>query len=242
MTSEEVLRHLNNVWTHGEPSSELQRAGVLVHVLDNTEANGEPWLPCRQQDWCGQFGDRISASLINAVQPTLFSQSTAGLILSPHTPIHCSYPADGGTMPKVCGDGAPEGCVPGCSSQDGTGQPAWCSHDDAWQMSGPANIWNCAFRPEDLEAMLRHHRNERRDQYNEIVVGTESWKDSLPNIVMAIFWLRSPYLTADQLWGGEQQARGVHSAFRERYPGASVPLVSLDTTVEEGAFEMVWAS
>lgn len=240
LTANQVLDHLNQAWAHGTPNRDIRRAGVLVHVLDNTEAVGTPWLPCLQHDWCGRFGDRISASIVNALQPTLFTQATAGIVLAPQAPIHCSYPTDGGSMSKLCPSGTEAyGCVPGCSSKDGTGRPAWCSHETAWNMGGTAQIWDCAFRPEDLEAMLLHHRNERSLQYNEVIVNTASWERNLPDMVMAVFWLRTPWLTSGQRWGGEQQARGVHSAFLERFPGATTPLVSLDTSLRnEGAFEM----
>ena len=37
--------------------------------------------------------------------------------------------------------------------------------------------------------MLRHHLNERRGDYNEIIVDTRRWEYNMPDTVMAIFWL-----------------------------------------------------
>ena len=170
---------LNHVWSTGEPNADLSKAGVLVHAFDNTEAfDPGPWLPCPESEWCRQFGDRISASVINQRQPTVFTQSTAGLVLSPQTDIHCSYVADGGTMSKFCGPGAPAACVPGCADRT-TGEPAWCE-------TGSVNIWDCAFRPTDVEVMLRHHRNERATAYNEVVVDPRNWEQRLPEMLLAI--------------------------------------------------------
>lgn len=143
-------------------------------------------------------------------------------------------------MPKVCEPPAPAGCVPGCSSKEGTGQPAWCAKDDAWSQGVAADIWNCAFRPEDLGGMLRHHRNERRFDYNEVIVDTKSWQTNLPELVMAVFFLDRPGMSNGQRAGGEFQARGVHQHFRQLYPQVQTPLVALDTTKALNAFTQIW--
>ena len=237
----EITAHLNRVWTHGAPSRDLSRAGVLVHTFDNTESQNEPWLPCPASDWCGKYDGRMSGSIINRRQPNVFTASvSAGLIFSPSIGIHCSYPFDGGTMNKFCGGNSPPGCVSGCTAKDGTGRPAWCSHDTAWTFTNAARIWDCAFRPEDLEGMLRHHLG-RSNEYNEVVIDTRSWIPNLPDTLMAIFFIISPELSQGQRQNGESKARSVHEGFQRRFPQQQTPLLSLNQRVEEGAFTLVWS-
>lgn len=239
---------LNDWWSVGAPSGDVSKAGVLVHIFDNTENDmsakqsiglgaetAEAWLPCDARAWCGGFSGRFSASIINRHQNTIFhSQTTAGIVISPHTGIHCSYPFDGGTMQKLCPPDAPSGCFPGCATE--LGEANWCAHDDAWFFEASANIWNCAFRPADLEAMLRHHLLHRVGQYNEVVVDTTSYARNLPGSLLAVFFL-------SQSVGGsgesEWKARDVHRRFHDRFPDARVPLVRLDVTSEREAFVVV---
>ena len=219
-----------------------------MHTFDRTEDDvtarasaglpvqeAAPWLPCDARAWCGQFHDRMSASIINRRQPELFhSQSDAGIIFSPFTSIYCSYPTDGGTMPKVCAANAPPDCVPGCSDAT-TGQPNWCEHREAWNLLPSAQVWNCAFRPEDLEPMLRHHLGSRAFQYNEVVVDPRSFTDNLPDSLLAFFFLASGGSSGG---AGEEKAREAHRRFLRRYPQARTALVSLDVHHETEAFRL----
>ena len=80
-----MVEVLNQKWTHGAPSMDLANAGVLLHVFDNTEQD-EPWLPCAPPRWCSEFGDRLSATIVNQHLPNTFSNNgipPAGMILSP---------------------------------------------------------------------------------------------------------------------------------------------------------------
>lgn len=236
-----LVARLNEQWRNGEPSGELSRAGILVHTFDNTEddmtakqsvgkspQDAEPWRPCSAQAWCGQYHGRLSASIINQAQRVLFtSEFGAGIVLSPGTSLYCSYPVDGGTMQKFCPPGAPTGCAPGCATE--TGEPNWCDHDEAWSPLTSAQVWSCAFRPDDLEAMLRHHRNSRASQYNEVVVDTSSYETHLPNSLLAFFFLAS-----DRGGGSERKARDAQARFLRRYRGAMTPVVSLDVDAADG--------
>ena len=241
-----VVAQLNHAWQHGAPSGNLRDAGVLVHTFDSTEAmqaGGGPaeWMPCSLGTWCAKFSDRISASIVNFHQPFMFKhQSSAGMIISPEVDIYCSYPADGGTMSKLCLPPAPPGCAPGCAENE-AGFPKWCRYNEAWSDSGSAQIWDCAFRPSDLEAMLRHHLNDgqRRLAYNEVVIDTRNWIAELPQTVMAIFWLIGDDLDEHERTSGEARARDVHRRFRERFPGSQIPLLTLETSKEEGAFVLM---
>ena len=230
---------LNHAWTYGAPSGRLESAGVLVHTFDQTERESAPWWPCDAPNaWCYAFRDRLCASLANARQPRLVTQkSTAGLVLSPSIPLLCSYPSDGGTMEKLCTPPAPTGCVPGCSAK-GSGEPQWCAHAAAWSTSQSAAIWDCAFRPTDLEAMLRHHA--QRFEPNEVVVDTSTWARDLPELVVAIVFLVGSGLSGRQLNAGERQARDVHARMLAAFPQRPTPLVTLDLRRAEGAFTLLW--
>ena len=133
-------------------------------------------------------------------------------------------------MTKFCPPSAPPDCAPGCSDADGN--PNWCAHEDAWAIDPSSQVWNCAFRPEDLEAMLRHHLDSRAQEYNEVVVDAARWVPFLPDSLLAFFFLVTEYGGE-----GERKARDAHRRFHERYPGASTPIVSLDV---HGAPGQAW--
>ena len=126
-----TVGELNARFKNGGASSELAKTGVLLHMFDKTEGLDSPaWLPCRADDLCGQFSDRISASIVNAAVRVTFASNRGGIVLSPTASnIHCSYFSDGGTMNKFCKPPAPAGCVPGCANSL-TSQPEWCRPAD----------------------------------------------------------------------------------------------------------------
>lgn len=69
---------------------------------------------------------------------------------------------------------------------------------------------------------------------------TQAWQHNLPEMVMAIFFVRRPGMSEGQVAGGEQQANGVHQRFLQHYPSAQTPVVSLDTTKATDAFALEW--
>lgn len=119
---------LNARYLHGQSSNDTAAAGILIHQLDGIDLGDlrddfgrlkKPWMPCPQtgMTWCSDIGDRMSASIINARLPHLFSDVAAGFIVNPQAEILCSFPKDGGTMPYKCTAderGREAGCVPGC--------------------------------------------------------------------------------------------------------------------------------
>ena len=197
-------------------------AGVLVHQFDGTEAD-EPWLPCRAPRWCANFGDRLSVSLLNARLPYTFKEGAVGMVLSSTvTSIRCSFFADGGTMTRMCPPGAPQGCVPGCSNNQG--QPDWCRDVRLESQS----VYGCAFRPNDLEAMLRHHEM-RPGSYNEVIVDHSGWRSDVPNPALEAIYFISEEDGGRSIARGEAERRGreIHAQYRTRFPDAAVPLVRL---------------
>ena len=119
---------LNARYLHGQSSNDTAAAGILIHQLDGIDLGNlrddfgrlkKPWMPCPQtgMTWCSDMGDRMSASIINARLPHLFSDVAAGFIINPQAEVLCSFPKDGGTMPYTCTAderGDESECVPGC--------------------------------------------------------------------------------------------------------------------------------
>ena len=181
-------------------------------MFDDTEAD-EPWLPCRAPRWCADIGDRISASIVSKRLPFVYHEGRTGMILTPsRARVRCSYFGDGGTMPKRCH--GQRGCVPGCC--DTNGEPNWCADV---RLESQA-VYQCAFRPEKLDAMLRHHELRRsQGKYNEVILDPSGWS---AETVEAFFFV------ARDGTSGEEAARRVHGAFHARHPDAAVPLVRLE--------------
>lgn len=143
-----IVELLNKRFREGVPSNDLAKAGILVHQFDSVDdpnPTGSPWQPGAGKP---EYGDRLSASLINKNMRAdergnvpIYSFSTAGLILSPHhNRMNCGYPYDVGSLGRACW-GAP-GCTPGCTSDQGD---VWCArgHDE----------WPCAWRSSNLKGL-----------------------------------------------------------------------------------------
>ena len=47
------------------------------HLLD------AEWTPCSPDEWCADYGDRLSASLFNRRLPSIFALDRAGFVLDP---------------------------------------------------------------------------------------------------------------------------------------------------------------
>ena len=215
-----LLRALNAAFENGTPSNELALTGVMLHQFDGTTDYDAPWMPCPTSQWCHDVGDRLSVSIVSKRLPFLYKDGGAGMILSPSaTHVRCSYFADGGTMSKKCVS-TMNGCVAGCCDQ--WGYPNWC--EDVRLES--QTVYQCAFKADDLGAMLRHQtlRAEGR-HYNEVVVDTAHW-DPMKSFVAFYF-----------VEGAKQPALDAHSKFHALYGIDSVnaaPLVQLQLQPEPG--------
>ena len=49
-----TLQHINSLFENGQPSNNLDEAGLIVHTLDGTERGDAPWMPCNR-GVCKQF-------------------------------------------------------------------------------------------------------------------------------------------------------------------------------------------
>ena len=210
-----VVDQVNARFLAGTPSNDPNLAGVLVHQFDGQEAMPEQWLPCPETtSWCSAFRDRFATSLINARAPYLFNNN-GGLLFRMFPPstnrIFCSYAGDGGTMTTACDPpGESESCLPGCWTSVGGGGPNWCT---------PSRPWQCAFRPEDLGAMLQLHMGGQ-GHYNEVILSTADYVRHLPFSLEAMFVLDP----------GDEATRHAHALFLARYglSASDVPLLFFD--------------
>ena len=76
----EVALALNTRFVLGRATSELAKAGVLLHqwdAMDDGVAH-QPWMPCGDGEWCWKFQDRVSASLVNKALPHVFDRARGG--------------------------------------------------------------------------------------------------------------------------------------------------------------------
>jgi len=135
-------------------------------------------------------------------------------------------------MSKTCNAGH-DGCVAGCCDNDGW--PHWCGPDLGL---GSQTVYDCAFLPKDLDAMMRHHEL-RRDtrQYNEVVVDLSSW-DAVRDV--EAFYFVDGYDLKLGL-SHERWARDVHERFHRQYgskswPGILAPLLHLSVSAADGAW------
>ena len=108
------LRHAN-----GQPSLNLSRAGVLVHVLDGALDTHEPW---RQAvDKKEQTRDFLSATLLSSLKRASLYKGTkaTALVLSPLSKVSCGYPQDSGSLSWNKWKVATPGCGPRvCTERD----------------------------------------------------------------------------------------------------------------------------
>ena len=194
----------------------LNDAGVLVHVLDNNEDAGSPWLPCPSStSWCAPYNDRFSCSIISKDSPAdvngeipLFKSET-GFILSPSAmapAVRCSYSGDGGTMSKTGGCGG-----------------GWCSP------SAPTG--SCAWHPTDLGPMMSQYKHTNQ-RYNEVIIDASKWVSRLPATIEAVYFVAGSA-------SSEQKARAVHKSFTKKYGAGSAKHVRFDQSNWEYPFEPI---
>ena len=261
---------LNARYLYGQSSNDTAAAGILIHQLDGIDLGNlrdefgrlkKPWMPCPQtgMTWCSDIGDRMSASIINAQLPHLFSDVAAGFIINPRAEMLCSFPKDGGTMPYTCtvderGDEA--GCVPGCY---GAGR----------RRTRCDNLIKGCYDPEHVQTMLEDQAHVPPDKcdrcsqgngcrYNEvrrprvpprhtcasihapvdppvvcqpqIVLDAAAWVRDLPHTIQAIFFPRG---------GDVAKAREIHKQFVDHFgmQASDLPFLQLDIQNPNRPFE-----
>lgn len=249
------MREINSRFNGASITSNLARAGVLIHEFDEFEDPYAKWMPC--SDACEGFAnprercrycglrDRMSVSLIgthgtahifSAEWPNAFSFSGGGVVLNPaKAKLLCSYDHDASSRGKECIPAYGQGvCVPGCT-MDGT----WCDPHDPGHC-GLHTPW----RPQHLNAMLNTYAKRIQGHgisckdckmYNEVILDSRAWKNNMPATVDAFFY------PVHAFCGDKCRARvkKAHSDFLRRYPGAHTPLLRLHLDRKSSPFEAV---
>lgn len=168
----------NSLWS---PDGTLADAGLLIHVLDGWEENGQMWAPGRNGPGatdqsgslvCGQnkvAGQRIPLFGGRAAQ--------SGIIFKPgSTRVKCGKPSDSSGK-----------CI------------AWCDRSRA-SLSVPwseAIDKQCAWQPKDfgvqLKRLVKHQVTYSYLWYNEIIIDAVHWRAHMPDVVEAIFGNRDAH-------------------------------------------------
>ena len=153
-----VVDQINIRFNEGGPTADIAKAGVLVHTFDDITDSVHPWLPCPETRWCGRLRDRFAASLIYPPLRDVYSKGDGGFVVNPkHAKVLCSYHGDGHSMAKSCDrPGVSKDCVPGCGGGyeqcEVVEKTSWCTC--------PQGDFLCAWRPNELEQMMRQQQSE----------------------------------------------------------------------------------
>lgn len=229
--SEDTVVRLNARFRMGQPSNNLNEAGVVVRVLDSEEDINQPW-----KAGAGSFSDRFSVSIVNARHPDIYQGAFGaqtklpGFVLSPSVQhrISCGYPKDGQTASMQCRTpGGDDGCKPGC----------------ARNVCGDGRRWNCHWPADQIKELMEAqdryygpfgHRSYSHEVYNEIILDTfrKPWDNDLPGAIEAIF----VQATAPDV--AKARAARIHESFLNAYhlDGRDVPLLLFDETSTETPF------
>jgi hypothetical protein len=257
-TASVIVEGLNARWLHGQPSNDLQQAGVIMWVVDGDgrDLNGfnkrNPWVPLP----ANPTGDRHSASMVTKRHPYIFAcfachanfRFNPGLVLTPSpatlSRLMCSYSSDPGSWKFQC---RPSGrnetpghvCRPGCQARPCGKNP-------------PYRFWGCSWEADNLGGMMRMHDtfshgyhgpiepHPLEQLYNELVfssTGVDEWEPDLPQLVEAVF-VQARSNNASKLNGWDlrnnlQQQMGASGQTRE------IPLVEYDPSAEVTPFQIV---
>lgn len=237
-----VAARLNARFRHGRPSSRLSDAGVIMHQFDEFESHDEPWAPCDTHGHGPQchghrnFAGRISCMLVfqqlrarsDRVAVPMISLA-GGIVVDPSVPIKCAYGDDGSTWR------APGGCF-----------PSWCDRHhpqlpgQRYCGLGGKDAINAAWRPLDLDVMLRlhmehgqpYHKPRFYSGYNELVYDSRTYNGALPRTIEAFFVVKSRWINP------EGQTFQRHRRFLAQYGKSAeqVPLLIFDPHNWEAPF------
>ena len=161
-----IVDQINLRFSHGGPSASLATAGVLVHTFDDITDTVQPWLPCHEGRWCGNLRDRFAASLLHPGYADIYSKGEGGFVVNANAvDMLCSYHGDGHSMAKACDEpGVSKWCVPGCGGGyeqcEVVQKTSWCSCE--------VGDFLCAWKPDELEGMMRQQQEEAPNGFLEL--------------------------------------------------------------------------
>lgn len=220
----------------------------MLHQFDETEdySSGKLWNPC-PSSWpaCAFVRDRMSTSIIysgmkrgagNAI--ILFSRSVGGVIVSSavaQRSLLCGYAMDAGSRDRTCSPaGVSADCVPGCIS--GT-HAQWCDPSSPSAVGGWCG--GAAWRPENLKECLREHQKRSDQKYNELILESAKWRDSLPHTVTGFFAPKTSECEQNNCLSVARRARDAFVAEFNQHQD-EVPLVWLRLDDSRQPFATAW--
>ncbi|KAF4661876.1 hypothetical protein FOL47_006508 [Perkinsus chesapeaki] len=232
--ADDVVTLLNKRFNEGGPTSDLSKAGVLMHQWDGLGAEDydQSWRPYTPEECSNssshancQYSDRISCLLINndVRNPgdgriPLYTYTRGGTVEDPDfTEVTCAYSEDGGTM-----DRSNAGC--GCHSGDDQCE-AW-GDNNSCALEGPvADLSVCWWGPNDLQNMMENQKGV----YNEVVISSATYLKNLPESIQAFFFIANNSLS-------ETETRTQYGTFKASYPDSDVPLLVINYDAKESPF------
>ena len=237
-------------------SGRLNQSGVLVHMIDDYEEPGKPWMmACVPKPGCDWQSDRISASLIwkGKHRPSMGTfdlgyRGEGGIVINPDAVrVLCAYGGDGNTRKKTCNPpGQSQNCLPGCFTSFSNAWEKWCDVDDVDKWGpGAAFCDGQPWHPRDLGLMLPRfdaislHDVEIRLApwgYNEVVIDGVHADANLPHVIEAMFSVAGRDVNDGEI------VRGIYENFLKAYPElteADVPLLRFDPADPRGAFQPI---
>ena len=215
---------------------------------------------------CNVLGS-VSGSVINARVPFLFTDIDPGFLIKPwavNLSMMCAWPFDGNSASHKCPGGRSEYCLPGCGGWCPAGELpnwAWCNfHPNELarmmrhQEKAMANRWTaaseCHNNWQGCDEAGREACNEVRCNYNEVVLDSVKLLSHMPAMVEAIYYPANTSPFSGYTYPGRRDGRGqnvnatakaiaVHAALKTHYGLDKLPLVKLDRTKPNEAYELM---
>ena len=222
MSPATLVNRLNRRWREGTPSNDLQKAGVVVAVLDGDEDPKHPWVRVGLMSGY-QPRDRVSASIVNARHPDCYwHYFSPGSVLRAdlvQTRLRCSYPVDVGSF-SVAKDQ-----MHGCDATSyGRAQTyEMLLEQDRRTPAGPRGC-----QPKEVGG-AEPSCGYQTFGYNECILDNSRgnrWSEDVPDIIEAIFvQARSGTSMIDY---GKRFHRDFNAAFGARANRPNVPLLQYD--------------
>lgn len=172
VSASSIVDELNARFWRGQPSDSLEAVGVLLRQYDTLSDiyHGNPWLPCRPEDWCKNYQHWWPASVINPHVRHLYQRRMGGFVLAPTVRFNCVYPEDGNTMQYTDS----RGCH-------------YCTPDEL-----PLPHKDCAYAPSMLKEALEAQQRRGAHSHNEIILDMSSITPALPRSIQAFFYIDKP--------------------------------------------------
>ncbi len=235
-----TLAELNHMYNHGTPSNAVSLVGLLVHQHDNTEGESESHGVFKPGP---NFQHHWATSIISRRLPGLYNEE-CGIIIAPGA-VHvlCSYYADFVSWTTGC---MHQGLLAKWGG-NGPSQP----RDSTYPPNGLSKMLEMS---EELQSRFWKERLEREvgpgsgqpapiggtgwdfqnGQYNEVLIHSKFYEQSLPHSVAAVFYLA--HGSNDGRWCAFKTRNAIEATYG--LPRSSVMILKHTRGVQGKAFEL----